>query len=121
MIMKLYEETRYYSDGKKIAYETLFYDAKKKGIPPMRKITASGIDIDIRPLTRKEVRALKASGVNLLKIDHENPDAAIDAVLALLFDDGMLLTIDEMPYQDASKIFVAAMKETFGAPDEEKN
>lgn len=45
----------------------------------------------------------------------------MDAVFAATFGDADLSAIDEMRNGDALRLWTAILKETFGAPDEEKN
>lgn len=87
----------------------------------MRTVIIDGRSFEVRGLKRKQVKQLKRDGFNLTDLKPETADDAMDAVFAATFGDADLSAIDEMRNGDALRLWTAILKETFGAPDEEKN
>jgi len=79
--------------------------------------------IEIRALTRGEIKTLKDVGYSYFgcipSMDHANDsqDQCLEKVLSP--DD--LVFLDTCSNQDATHVWTEILKETYGAPDEEKN
>lgn len=72
------------------------------------------------PLTRGQVKALRAAGTNLSRLDRyesEQVDDAIDAVLDMAFGAG---ACDHLPNAEALELFRAVIEMTFGVPDTDR-
>lgn len=80
-----------------------------------------GTVIPIRALKRKEVRALKKEGFNLYTIAPDQLDDLIDKVFEIILAPADVAAMDEMANRDAVQVFNAIFRESFGAPDKEKN
>lgn len=81
----------------------------------------TGRQFNVRGLTRGEVKALRADGVDLLDITRTNSEEALDRVLKLVLSDHEYDALDGMLYRVSMDVFEAVLKETFGSRDEEKN
>jgi hypothetical protein len=86
----------------------------------MRTIATSHGPMEVRPLTRKEIRGGREHGMGHISFDltPANYDAALDYTLALLFAEDVL---DPLSNQDINNLFLGVIKETWGDPGEEKN
>jgi hypothetical protein len=95
----------------------------------MRKITVTredtneSRDIKIRPLKRKEIRALTNCGYNYLGCvpAMETAQEAVDQALNMVMSEDDLAFIDECPTSATQDLWRAVLKETYGSKDEEKN
>jgi hypothetical protein len=87
----------------------------------MREIIIDDRPFNIRGLKRGEIKALKKEGFNLIDLKIEQADDAMDKVFELVFASHEITLIDDMANKDAMKLWTAILKETYGAPDEEKN
>ncbi len=89
----------------------------------MRTVTTeSGRIFNIRGLTRREVKRLAHEDqINLLKIDSDNAEQALDRVLNMVLTKHDLHELDDLPYRVSLDIWSAVLAETFGSRDEEKN
>ena len=88
----------------------------------MRKVNG----IKIKGLTRKQVKELKkhgfyASYYNPAGFEAEQLDAGMDEVLSVALSTADHAKLDDMVNRDVNEIFMAIIKETYGAKDEEKN
>jgi len=86
----------------------------------MREVEINGTIFEVRGLKRKEIKKLRKDGIVLTGLDAEKADIAMDLIFELLFANQIEL-IDDMENADALKLWVAVMRETYGASDEEKN
>ena len=86
----------------------------------MRELTIEGKTFTIRPLKRKEMKALKKQGFNLAKLDPETMDDHLDQILEMVLP-GRLEEIDDLPPKATNDIFSAILKESYGDKTEEKN
>jgi hypothetical protein len=86
----------------------------------MRTIELSTGPMEVRPLTRKEIREGKDLGMGYIApgITLENYDDYRDYVIGCLAGDEKLET---MPNRDQNDLLDAALRETWGDPGEEKN
>lgn len=87
----------------------------------MREVTMGDTTFQVRSLKRKEVKQLKKDGFNLADLGPHNADDAMDRAFGLAFSPDEVARIDELSNSEALGIWVALIKETFGAVDEEKN
>jgi len=86
----------------------------------MRKIELSTGSMDVRSLTRKEIKGGKDFGMGYIApgITLENYDDYRDYVIGCLVGDEAR---DTMPNRDQNDLLSAVLKETWGDPGEEKN
>jgi len=85
-------------------------------------IISTGARINVRGLTRREVKNLADDdAINLYLIGPDKAQQAMDAVLELAVSEHDLAELDDLPNADAVKVYRGAMAETFGSRDEEKN
>ena len=75
----------------------------------MRTVTLSGQDFIVNPLKGKDIKALKAQGLDLIGGGY-SISAGFDAA-----------TTDELPFPDILALHKAIVNETFGVAEEEKN
>ena len=87
----------------------------------MRTVEIEGRAWEVRGLKRKQVKELKKGGINLADLAPGKADEAMDAVFAKTFSAEDVALIDEMLNADAMRLWVAIIRETFGATEEEKN
>jgi hypothetical protein len=87
----------------------------------MRTIEIDTHKYEIRALKRKEVKQLRKNGYILTALDPQTAEDAMDQVFQLVFSPEQISQIDERPNPDALKLWSGILKETYGAPDEEKN
>lgn len=80
-----------------------------------------GISFDIRGLKRKELRELKQKGFDLDGLDPKKAEAAMDEVFSLILTPDRIEQIENMENKYAMAVWRACLKETYSAPDEEKN
>ena len=82
-----------------------------------------GIKIDIRGLTRKEVKKLKKDGVDLLNpnIESKTAEDQVDTVIELILIKDQIKLFDDMEFRYYRHVYQQIMKETFGSVEEEKN
>lgn len=84
----------------------------------MRTITLSGQSFTVHPLKGKDIRALKADGVDLMSGGYSLTEH-MDKVFAKA---GFTINdTDEMEFPDVLALHRAIVSETFGVPEEEKN
>lgn len=92
-------------------------------IQTVTNLTGQTRDINIRPLTRREIKRLKdcgytSFGVNFKEETLENiMERSIETILSQ--DD--LTFLDDCPVSECRRCWQAINKETYGAGDEEKN
>ena len=93
----------------------------------MRVIEIPGREIEVRGLKRKEIKALKEYGYYRSRFapvkedDPEALDAAMDAVIEKVLKKADLAALDDCEPRWTSEVWLGIIKETYGAPDEEKN
>lgn len=89
-------------------------------VMPMRNVEISSGLMEIRPLTRKEIKAGKDVGLKYVgvQITPDNFDEVLDYCLGCQFADYVL---DGMANPDQHSLFRAVIAETWGSPGEEKN
>ncbi len=79
------------------------------------------LTMSVRGLTRNEVKNFKETGFNLANPDPETADGMLDMILETTLTEEQVKILGDKPYRCTTDVFKAVMKETFGAPDEEKN
>ncbi|MDA8139028.1 MAG: hypothetical protein M0036_10280 [Desulfobacteraceae bacterium] len=89
----------------------------------MRKVKLTdGQEIEIRPITRGQIRKLADQGVTaagiVSEITPENYDSVLDAVLSTQV---AIERVEELPLPDCRELFNAIVAETWGSKEEEKN
>lgn len=87
----------------------------------MRTVTIDGREYKTKGLKRKQVKELKKNGIDLVNLDVQNAEDALEAVFELAFTAAENEIIEDMYNADVMKLWLAVLKETFGAPEEEKN
>lgn len=88
----------------------------------MRQITLPDkTTIEVRGLTRKEVKEFRAKGINFSAMQVGDAEEILDDVFSKIFTPEQIEKVDELENKYAIGIWNACLKETFGAPDEEKN
>ena len=84
--------------------------------------TDTGRQFNIRGLTRGEVKRLQEiQDINLMKIDADNAENALDLVLQIVLTEHELHELDDLVYRVSMDIWTAVLAETYGSRDEEKN
>jgi hypothetical protein len=83
--------------------------------------TDSGRQFNVRGLTRGEVKTLAAEGIYLTKIDADNAELALDRVLEIVLTEHEMHELDDLVYSISLAVWTAALAETYGSRDEEKN
>ena len=95
----------------------------------MREIVIDGATASVRGITRHEIKAMQAEGYPIsrwgvtLEVggDSEKAEAMFDRILELGINDGPPLDLEALTPADERRLYVAIIKETYGAEDEEKN
>ncbi len=94
----------------------------------MRIIEIPGREVEVRGLKRKEIKALKEYGYYRSRFtppggdaEPEALDAAMDAVIDKILTKDDLKALDDCEPRWTSEVWLAIIKETYGAADEEKN
>jgi hypothetical protein len=88
----------------------------------MRQVKLSNNTIiEVRGLTRREVRRCKDVQIDFGRLTPERAEEAMDAVLAMVLAPDVKTGLEDLCYQDSLRVWRAVLSETFGAPDEEKN
>ncbi len=90
--------------------------------------------INVRGLTKKEVRELEADKHTFFRDDlsedatpedrkaaNQKAEKTVDTVLGMILSQGELADLDDMEFRYTKHVYSTCMKETFGAVDEEKN
>jgi DNA-directed RNA polymerase subunit F len=77
--------------------------------------------IEVRGLTRREVKQFKTEGIEFSSMSPDAAEKALDDVLEIVVDKKIHEKLEDMTFRYSSDVFRAVLKETFGAPDEEKN
>jgi len=73
-----------------------------------------------RALKRKEIKALKAQGINLAQAGNADAQELVDTVLDMAFADKQD-ELDEMDYSECLELFKKVVALTFGTDEQEKN
>lgn len=86
----------------------------------MRTVETSAGPVEIRALTRKEIKGGKAFGLRYVgaELTPENFDGACDYCLGLMVDEDVL---DGLAVEEIRSLFRAVIAENWSAPGEEKN
>ncbi len=96
----------------------------------MRTVTLpNGHEIEVRGLKRKEIKPLKKYGYFRSRFvpviddgdDGQGLDEAVDAVLDKVLSKDDLKALDDCEPRWTNEVWLAVIKETYGAPEEEKN
>lgn len=74
----------------------------------------------VRPLTRGEIKSLRAAGFNLNNLTIEQANDAVDAVIDMVYSD-MIDAIDQLPMPDVLSLFRATLEESYGRGESAKN
>jgi hypothetical protein len=83
--------------------------------------TDTGRQFNVRGLTRGEVRRLREDGLQLTSLNGAQAEDALDRVLEIVLSDHEFKELDDLPNIVAMDIWSAALAETYGSRDEEKN
>lgn len=86
-----------------------------------RGVEVAGKVMSVRGLKRKEIKVLKKKGFYLNNLKIEQIDDALDLVFGMLFSKKDIELIEDSTYAVGNRVWMAILKETFGAEDEEKN
>jgi hypothetical protein len=87
----------------------------------MREVKLSnGFKIEVRGLLRRELRALKADGMDPAALSMNIADEALDRVFALVLAPDVQKMLEDMPNSDSMRIWRGVMTETYGAGEEEE-
>ena len=89
----------------------------------MKSIKVNGRSFEIRALTRGEIKKLKDLGYSCFGCV-PSMDQSIDAqdkCLEMMLDKKQMAFLDLCSNKDVTKLWTEILKETYGAPDEEKN
>jgi hypothetical protein len=89
----------------------------------------NGHEIEVRGLKRREIKPLKKYGYHRSRFvpvlndggDIDVMDEAVDAVLDKVLSKDDLNVLDDCEPRWTNEVWLAVIKETYGAPDEEKN
>lgn len=89
----------------------------------MRTVEIKGRKIEIRPLTRAEIRSLKDCGYSFLGCipDMKTANDAQERAMGLVLGKDDIAFLDDCPNRDATEVWKEILKETYGDPEEEKN
>lgn len=87
----------------------------------MNTITVNGREFKIRPLKRKEVKALKKKGFTLGNIGGDQVDDAMDAVFEIVLPPEDIQALDEFDNPDVISVWQAILKATWGSDSDTKN
>ena len=88
----------------------------------MRQVTLSnGLVLEVRGLTRREVREMRGAGMDPGAITGEKAFEALEHVLGLTTTEAVREQLEDLPNADSMAIWRAVMKESFGSEDERKN
>lgn len=89
----------------------------------MRVVDIAGRKIEVRSLTRGEIKSLKDCGYTCLGCvpDLKTADAAQEKALEKVLSSDDITFLDERPNRDSTEVWKGILKETYGDPDEEKN
>lgn len=74
---------------------------------------------EIRPLTRKEIKALREQGVDIFNFEGDRAIYNVDPVLDTVFPGNK--KAEELAFPDAAKVYQAIIGATLGVEEEEKN
>lgn len=87
-------------------------------------IKVKGREIEIRALTRGEIKGLRDYGYTYMGCKTPTLDTANDCqdeALKIVVSSDDLEFLDTRPLRDATCVWTEILKETYGAQDEEKN
>jgi hypothetical protein len=89
----------------------------------MRTIEIEGQKFEVRSLTRGEIKELQSFGYNYItcNLKQEKADKGLDKCLEILFDKKQMQFLDTCSNSKVRNLWIEILKETYGAPDEEKN
>jgi len=79
-----------------------------------------GLSLELRSLTRGELKSLRKKGFNLGSLDPTNADEAIDEVINIILGEEETKKADSLPNKNYVDIFGEIIKLTFGG-ETEKN
>ncbi len=89
----------------------------------MRKVIIGEKTIEVRPLTRGEIKKLKPLGYSCLAChpNFDDPDAVVEEALKAMLDQETIEYLDDFPAADTRKVWKELLAETYGNKEEEKN
>jgi hypothetical protein len=89
----------------------------------MRTVTIGNRDIEVRSLTRREIKNLKDQGYTYIgcRPNPNNPEGVVDDALVLILDEDTNKYLDTRPMADTIKVWRGILDETYSNRDEEKN
>ena len=98
------------------------FKGASEGIKNMsRTVKVKSKVFNIRSLTRGEIKDLREDGMNLAALTVENANEAQDRAAELMLSKSQLEQYYKMEPKETLPLWIAIMKETYGAKDEEKN
>lgn len=89
----------------------------------IKTVTIGDEAFQIRALTRAEIRKLEPFGFSFLACvpTYETANQAQDAVFDLVLVKSEKKKLEQLPNREVTRLWSEILKETYGAPDEEKN
>ena len=88
-----------------------------------RSDTKETLDIQMRPLKKKEIKKLKDYGYSILGCmpTYAQSDDAVDKGLELVLDKDAMDFLDDCDPKEIKRVWSEMLKETYGDKDEVKN
>lgn len=80
-----------------------------------------GSSIPVRGLTRREIRECRKKGYNFESLAMISAEEAMDDVFGLILPPVQREALEDMEGKYSMAVWKACLRETFTAPDEEKN
>lgn len=89
----------------------------------MRKVEIADRSIEVRPLTRGEIKQLTQCGYTCMGCvpTLETADDSQNKAMELVLPPEDIEFLDSRPNRDATTVWKEILKETYGDPEEEKN
>lgn len=88
---------------------------------PDNQISVGGRQIELRGLTRKEVKELAEDGLNLGALPRSLAEQAVDAVFKRVLSQDDMDYLDGLVNAEAVRVYRRIMDLTYGSGEEEKN
>ncbi|MBA2881833.1 ferritin-like protein [Desulfosalsimonas propionicica] len=88
---------------------------------PDNQISVGGRQIEVRGLTRKEVKELAEDGLNLGALPRSLAEQAVDAVFKRVLSQDDTDYLDGLVNAEAVRVYRRIMDLTYGSGEEEKN
>jgi hypothetical protein len=87
----------------------------------MKRFKAGEIEISVRPLTRKEVKGLRAEGRDLFNFEPSKAEDTLDRVFEMVLSDEDRMALENQPYRVSVDAWQEIVGLTFGKEEERKN